>query len=145
MDFIMGLPQTSRDVDSIWVIGDRLAKSAHILPVHTTFSVDKLARIYIREVEELVTRVHLSTTFHPQMDSQSERTIQVLEDILRACVIDFGGQWNQFLPLAEFAYNNIYHSSIQMALFEALYGRRCRSLVDWFESTKPRLCGTDLL
>ncbi|WMV16380.1 hypothetical protein MTR67_009765, partial [Solanum verrucosum] len=72
-------------------------------------------------------------------------TIQVLEDMLRACVMDFGGQWDQFLPLAEFAYNNSYHSSIQMAPFEALYGRRCRSPVGWFESTEPRPRGTDLL
>ncbi|XP_049406129.1 uncharacterized protein LOC125869726 [Solanum stenotomum] len=95
--------------------------------------------------EELGTRVHLSTAFHPQTDGQSERTIQVLEDMLRACVMDFGGQWDQFLPLAEFAYNNSYHSSIQMAPFEALYGRRCRSPVGWFESTEPRPRGTDLL
>ncbi|XP_069147163.1 uncharacterized protein [Solanum lycopersicum] len=68
-----------------------------------------------------------STAFHPQTDGQPERTIQVLEDMLRACVIDFGGHWDQFLPLAEFAYNNSYHSSIEMEPFEALYGRRYRS------------------
>jgi len=172
MDFVVGLPWTSRGVESIWVIVDRLTKSAHFLPVHTTFSAERLARIYIREVvrlhgvpvsiisdrgsqftssfwrafqEELGTRVHLSTAFHPQTDGQSERTIQVLEDMLRACVMDFGGQWDQFLPLAEFAYNNSYHSSIQMAPFEALYGRRCRSPVGWFESTEPRPRGTDLM
>ncbi|XP_069152102.1 uncharacterized protein [Solanum lycopersicum] len=72
--------------------------------------------------KELDTRVDLSTAFHPQTNGQSERTIQVLEDMLRACVIDFGGQWDQFFPLAEFAYNNSYHSSIEMAPFEALYG-----------------------
>ncbi|WMV58220.1 hypothetical protein MTR67_051605 [Solanum verrucosum] len=78
-------------------------------------------------------------------DGQSERTIQVLEDMLRDCVMDFGGQWDQYLPLAEFAYNNSYHSRIQMAPFEALYGRRCRSPVGWFKSTEPRPCGTDLM
>ncbi|KAH0641849.1 hypothetical protein KY290_033468 [Solanum tuberosum] len=172
MDFVVGLPRTSRGVNNIWVIVDRLTKSAHFLPVHTTFSAERLARIYIREVvrlhgvpvsiisdwgsqftssfwrgfqEELGTRVHLSTTFHPQTDGQSERTIQVLEDMLRACVMDFRGQWDQFLPLAEFAYNNNYHSSIQMAPFETLYGRRCRSPVGWFESTEPRPRGTYLL
>ena len=77
--------------------------------------------------KELGTQMDLSTAFHPQTDGQSERTIQVLEDMLRACVIDFGGQWDQFLPLTEFSYNNSYHSSIEMAPFEALYGRRCRS------------------
>ena len=72
---------------------------------------------------ELGTRLDLSIVFHPQTDGQSERTIQVLEDMLRACVIEFGGQWNSFLPLKEFSYNNSYHSSIDMAPFEALYGR----------------------
>ena len=91
------------------------------------------------------TRVDLSTAFHPQTDGQSERTIQVLEDMLRACVIDFGGQWDQFLPLAEFAYNNSYHSSIEMAPFEALYGRRCRSTIGWFDAFEVRPWGTDLL
>ena len=172
MDFVAGLPRTSRGFDSIWVIVDRLTKSAHFLPVQSSFSAERLARIYIREVvrlhgvpvsiisdrgsqftssfwrtfqDELGTRVDLSTAFHPQIDGQSERTIQVLEDMLRACVLEFGGQWDQFLPLAEFAYNNSYHSSIQMAPFEALYGRRCRTPVGWFESTEPRPRGTDLI
>ena len=87
----------------------------------------------------------MSTAFHPQTDGQSERTIQVLEDMLRACVIDFGARWDQHLPLAEFAYNNNYHSIIQMAPFEALYGRRCRSLIGWFDSAEMDSLDTDLL
>ena len=87
----------------------------------------------------------LSTAFHPQTDGQSARTIQVLEDMLRACVIEFGGHWDNFLPLAEFSYNNTYHSSIDMALFEALYGRRCRSPIGWFDAFEVRPWGTDLL
>ena len=79
------------------------------------------------------------------MDGQSERTIQIFEDMLRSCVIDFGGSWDQFLPLAEFAYNNRYQSSIQMAPYEALCGRRCRSLVGWFEPGEARLLGIDLV
>ena len=94
---------------------------------------------------ELGTRLDLSTAFHPQTDGQSERTIQVLEDMLRACVIEFGGHWDNFLPLAEFSYNNSYHSSIDMALFEALYGRRCRSPIGWFDVFEVRPWGTDLL
>lgn len=90
-------------------------------------------------------RVELSTTFHPQTDGQSERTIQILEDMLRACVIDFGGSWDQFLPLAEFAYNNSYQSSIQMAPYEAFYGRRCWSPIGWFEPGESRLLGTELV
>ena len=70
---------------------------------------------------ELGCRLDLSTAFHPQTDGQSERTIQVLEDMLRACVIEFGGQWDNFLPLAEFSYNNSYHSSIDIAPFEAIW------------------------
>ena len=73
------------------------------------------------------TRLNSSTTFHPQTDGQSERTIQTLEDMLRMCVMDFGGQWDSHLPLIEFAYNNSYHASIEMASYEALYGRKCRS------------------
>ena len=87
---------------------------------------------------ELGTRLDLSTAFHPQIDGQSERTIQVSEDMLRACVIEFGGHWVNFLPLAEFSYNNNYHSSIDMAPFEALYGRRCRSPIGWFDAFEVR-------
>ena len=78
----------------------------------------------------LGTQLDMSTTFHPHTDCQPKQTIQVLEDMLRACVINFGARWDQHLPLAEVAYNNNYHSSIQMALFEELYGRRCRSPID---------------
>nr|GEV93351.1 putative reverse transcriptase domain-containing protein [Tanacetum cinerariifolium] len=75
----------------------------------------------------------MSITYHPKTDGQSERTIQTLEDMLRACVIDFGKGWEKNLPLVEFSYNNSYHASIKAALFEALYGRKCRSPVCWAE------------
>ena len=172
MDFVVGLPKTMGKYDSIWVIVDRLTKSAHFIPVKVTYNAEKLAKIYISEIvrlhgvplsiisdrgtqftskfwktlhAELGTRLDLSTTFHPQTDGQSERTIQVLEDMLRACVREFGGQWDSFLPLAEFSYNNSYHSSIDMAPFEALYGRRCRSPIGWFDAFEVRPWGTDLL
>ncbi|GJZ79591.1 putative reverse transcriptase domain-containing protein [Tanacetum coccineum] len=80
--------------------------------------------------EELGTKLHMSTTFHPQMDGQSEWTIKNLEDMLRACVIDFGGNWDDHLPLVKFAYNNSYHASIKMPPYEMLYGRRCRTPID---------------
>ena len=83
----------------------------------------------------------LSTAFHPQTDGQAERTIQTLEDMLRECVIDFRGNWDDHLPLIEFSYNNSYHSSIGMAPFEALYGRRCRSPVGWFEARESSILG----
>ena len=79
------------------------------------------------------TKISMSTTFHPQTDGQSERTIQTLEDMLRACVLSFTGNWDDELPKMEFAYNNSYHASIDMAPFEALYGRRCRTPVCWNE------------
>ncbi|WMV47023.1 hypothetical protein MTR67_040408 [Solanum verrucosum] len=95
--------------------------------------------------EELGTQLSFSTTFHPQTDGQSERTIQVLDDMLRACVIDFGGDWDKFLPLCEFSYNNSYHSNIDMAPFEALYGRGCGSLIGWFEAGDVKPLGVDLV
>ena len=87
----------------------------------------------------------MSTTFHPQTDGQSKWTIQVLEDMLRVCVINFGDRSNRHLSLAEFAYHDSYHSSIQMAPFEALYGRRCRSPIGWFDSMEMDSFDTDLL
>nr|GEW39207.1 putative reverse transcriptase domain-containing protein [Tanacetum cinerariifolium] len=81
----------------------------------------------------LGTRLDLSTACHPETDGQSEHTIQTLEDMLRACAKDFGGNWDTRLPLVEFSYNNSYHSSIKCALFEALYGRRYRTPIAWTE------------
>ena len=89
--------------------------------------------------------MNLSTAFHSQIDGHEKRTIQTLEDILRDCVIDFKGNWNDHLPLIEFAYNNSYHSSIQMALYEALYGRRFRSPIGWFEVGEAGLIGPDIV
>ena len=90
-----------------------------------------------------VTQVNLSTTFHPQTDGQVERTIRTVEDVSRTCVIDFKGFQNDHLPLIEFAYKNSYHSNIQMAPYEALYGRRYRSPVGWFEVGETNLIGPD--
>nr|GFB58732.1 putative reverse transcriptase domain-containing protein [Tanacetum cinerariifolium] len=87
----------------------------------------------------------MSTAYHPQKDGQSEHTIQTLEDMLRACVIDFGGSWDVHLPLAEFSYNNSYDSSIRCASFEALYGRKCRSLILWAEIGENSLIGPELI
>ncbi|GKF91620.1 reverse transcriptase domain-containing protein, partial [Tanacetum coccineum] len=158
MDFVMKLPKSSQGYDTIWVIVDRLTKSAIFMPMRETDLMDKLARMYLKEVvtkhgihvsiiydrdprfasnfwkslqNALGTSLDMSTTYHPQTDRQSERTIQTLEDMLRACVIDFGNGWVKHLPLVEFSYNNSYHASIKAAPFEALYGRKCRSPVCW--------------
>ena len=91
------------------------------------------------------TRLTMSTTFHPQTDGQSERTIQVLEDMLRACVLDHKGSWEEHFPLVEFTYNNSYQASIQMAPYEAFYGRPCRSLICWTEVGESSITGPDLI
>ncbi|GJV60111.1 reverse transcriptase domain-containing protein [Tanacetum coccineum] len=172
MDFITKLPRSSSGHDAIWVIVDRLTKLAHFLAIREDYSMEKLARLYIDEIvarhgvptliisdrdgrftsrfwqtmqKALGTRLDMSTAYHPQTDGQSERTIQTLEDMLRACVIDFGGSWNIHLPLAEFSYNNSYHSSIRCAPFEALYGRKCRSPVLWAEIGDSGLIGPELV
>ncbi|GKF56132.1 putative reverse transcriptase domain-containing protein [Tanacetum coccineum] len=87
----------------------------------------------------------MSTAYHPQTDGQSERTIQTLEDMLRACVMDFGGSWDTYLPLIEFSYNNSYHTSIKCAPFEALYGRKCRPPVIWTEVGESQLIGPEIV
>ncbi|KAI3754801.1 hypothetical protein L1987_54592 [Smallanthus sonchifolius] len=172
MDFITKLPRTTSGHDSIWVIIDRLTKSVHFLPIREEYRVEKLARIYIDEIvsrhgiplniisdrdsrftsrfwqslqSALGTRLDLRTAYHPQTDGQTERTIQTLEDMLRACVIDFGGNWNSHLPLIEFSYNNSYHTSINMAPFEALYGRKCLSPICGNEIGEAQIPGPELI
>ncbi|XP_042019055.1 uncharacterized protein LOC121766889, partial [Salvia splendens] len=144
MDFVVGLPKSQRGNTVIWVIIDRLTKSAHFVPVRATYGSDQLAKVYVREIirlhgvpatitsdrdakftsrfwtslqSELGTKLNFSTAFHPQTDGQSERTIQALEDMLRAVVLDRGVGWEEVLPLVEFAYNNSYQ---QQAMAEEL-------------------------
>ncbi|GJZ30360.1 putative reverse transcriptase domain-containing protein, partial [Tanacetum coccineum] len=90
MGFITKLPKSSQGFDTIWVIVDRLTKSAHFLPIRENDPLDKLARSFQKT---LGTDISMSTAYHPETDGQSERTIQTLEDMLRACVIDFGKGW----------------------------------------------------
>ncbi|GKC07622.1 reverse transcriptase domain-containing protein, partial [Tanacetum coccineum] len=94
---------------------------------------------------DLGTNLNMSTTYHPQTDRQSERTIQTLQDMLRACAIEFGNGWVNQLPLIKFSYNNSYHASIKAAPFEALYGRKCRSLVCWTEVGEAQILGPELI
>ncbi|GJT54291.1 putative reverse transcriptase domain-containing protein [Tanacetum coccineum] len=95
--------------------------------------------------EAMGTQLDMSPAYHPETDGQSERTIQTLEDMLRACVIDFGSSWDRHLPLVEFSYNNRYHASIKAAPFEALYGRKCRSPVCWSEVGDSQLTSPELV
>nr|CAD1840651.1 unnamed protein product [Ananas comosus var. bracteatus] len=172
MDFVTGLPRSQGGHDAIWVIVDRLTKSAHFLPIHITWSGDKLAQVYIDKVvrlygvpvsivsdrdprftshfwrslhEALGTWLDFSAAFHPQSDGQSERTIQILEDMLRACVLDYKGNWHDHLLMAEFAYNNSYQETIAMAPFEALYRRKCRSPIHWSEVGERVALGPDVV
>ncbi|GJY62745.1 reverse transcriptase domain-containing protein [Tanacetum coccineum] len=160
MDFVTKLPRTSSGHDTIWVIVDRLTKSAHFLPMREDYKMDRLARLYLKEIvsrhgipisiisdrdsrftsrfwqsmqEALGTRLDMSMAYHPQTNGQSEHTIQTLEDMFRAYVLNFRGSWGVYLPLVEFSYNNSYHSSVRCAPFEALYGRKCRSPIMWDE------------
>ncbi|GKD68475.1 putative reverse transcriptase domain-containing protein [Tanacetum coccineum] len=145
MDFMTKLPRTSSRHDTIWVIVDRLTKSAHFLPMCEDNKMDRLARLYLSEI---VARHRVPISIISDRDSwftSSERTIQTLEDMLRACVLDFGGSWDVHLPLVEFSYNNSYHSSVRCALFEALYGRKCRSPIMWAEVGEGQLIGPELV
>ncbi|GKB00948.1 putative reverse transcriptase domain-containing protein [Tanacetum coccineum] len=171
MDFVMKLPKSSQGYDTIWVIVERLTKSAIFVPMREIDPLEKLARMYLKEVvmrhgipvsiicdrdprfalnfwrslqKALGTNLDMSTAYHPQTDGQSERTIQTLEDMLCACAIDFGKGWVNHFPLVKFSYNNSYHASIQAAPFEALYGRKCRSPVCWAEVGQVKLTGLEL-
>ncbi|GKC91380.1 putative reverse transcriptase domain-containing protein [Tanacetum coccineum] len=144
MDFVTNLPKSSQGCDTIWMIVDRLTKSAIFVPMRETNPMEKLARMYLKE-KDLGTSLDMSTAYHPQTDGQSERTIQTLKDMLHACVIDFGKGWVNHLPLVEFSYNNSYHASIKAAPFEALYGRKCRSPVCWAEVGEVQLTGPEIV
>jgi hypothetical protein len=158
MDFIVGLPNTSQRHDSVWVIVDRLTKTARFLTMHTTFNAKKYAEIYIDQIvrlhgvpktiisdrgaqfiawfweqlqHALGTKLIRSSAYHPQTDGQTERVNQILEDMFRACVLQYDKNWDKCLSLAEFSYNNSYQTSLKMAPFEALYSRRCRTPLSW--------------
>nr|GEW18507.1 putative reverse transcriptase domain-containing protein [Tanacetum cinerariifolium] len=144
MDFVTKLPKSSQGYDTIWVIVDRVTKSVIFTPIRETDPMDRLARIYLKE-NALGTRLDMSTVYHPETDGQSERTIQTLEDMLRACAFDFGKGWVNYLPLVEFSYNNSYHANIKAAPFEALYGWKCRSPVCWTEVGEAQILGPELI
>nr|GEZ19522.1 putative reverse transcriptase domain-containing protein [Tanacetum cinerariifolium] len=189
--------------DTIWVIVDRLTKSAHFLPMREDDTLEKSTRQYLKEVvsrhgvpsahflpmreddtlekstrqylKEVVsrhgvpvsiifnrdekftshfwkslhkvlgTRLDMRSAYHSHTDGQSERTIQSLKDMLRVCVLDFGKVWDRHLPLVEFSYNNSYHTSIKAALFEVLYGCKCRSPICWAEVGDSQLTGPEII
>nr|GEU46492.1 putative reverse transcriptase domain-containing protein [Tanacetum cinerariifolium] len=128
MNFVTKLPKSSQGYDTIWVIVDQLTKFAIFIPMRETDPMEKLVMMYLKE-KALGTSLDMIIAYHPQTDGQSERTIQTLEDMLRACVIEFGKGWVNHLPLVEFSYNNSYHASIKAAPFKELYGGKCCSPV----------------
>jgi hypothetical protein len=151
MDFITGLPRTPKGYDSIWVILDRLTKEAHFIPVKTTYKGSQLVELYMARIVSLHgvpkkivsdrgsrftsrfwksfhgnmdTKLNFRSAYHPQTNGQTERTNQVLEDMLTACALQHGSSWDKSLPYAEISYNNSYQTSLKMSPFEALYGRK---------------------
>ncbi|GJT72408.1 hypothetical protein Tco_1031694 [Tanacetum coccineum] len=147
MDFITKLPREDYSTEKLAKIYVDEIVARHGVPVSIISDRDGrfMSRCWQTVQKALGTRLDMSTAYHPQTDGQSERTIQTLEDMLRACVIDFGGSWDVHLPLAEFSYNNSYHSSIRCAPFEALYGRKCRSPILWAEIGESSLIGPELV
>jgi IS30 family transposase len=156
MDFTVGLPHTQAGYDSIWVIVDRLTKVAHFIPLKITYSGAKLAELYMSKIvclygvpkkieldrgsqftskfweklrESMDTKLNFCSAQHPQTDGQTERTNQILEDMLRACALKYEKSWDKSLPYTEFSYNNSSQASIEMTSFEALCGRQCRTLL----------------
>jgi hypothetical protein len=158
MDFIVGVPCTRAGYDSIWVVVDRLIKAAHFIPVKTTYNSVVLAELYMSQIvclhgipkkiisdrgtqftshfwqqlhEALGTHLKFSSAYHPQTDGQTEKTNQILEDMLRACALQDKLGWDKRLLYAEFSYNNSYQASLKMPPFEALYGRNCQTPLHW--------------
>ncbi|GJW99201.1 putative reverse transcriptase domain-containing protein [Tanacetum coccineum] len=136
MDFITKLPKTSNGPQTDMTQSGSLSI---VLPNQYISSLLK------RQINALGTQLDMSITYHPETDGQSERTIQTLEDMLRACVIDFGKGWEKHLPLVDFFYNNSYHASIKAAPFETLYGQKCRSPVCWAEVGDVQLTGPEII
>nr|GEV00019.1 putative reverse transcriptase domain, ribonuclease H-like domain, aspartic peptidase domain protein [Tanacetum cinerariifolium] len=146
MDFISKLPKTSNGHDTIWVIIDRLTKSAHFIPIRATDSMETLTRLFWQSLQNaLGTQLDMSMAYHLETDGQSERIIQTLKDMLRACVIDIRKGWERHLPLVEFSYNNSYHASIKASPFEVLYCQKCRSPVCWAEVGDVQLTGPEII
>jgi hypothetical protein len=162
----------ARKYNSIWAIVDRFIKSAHFIPVNTNYNIQKYDEIYVAHVlclhgvsntiisdrgSQFVARfweqlhaslgTHLihSSAYHPHTDGQIERVNQILEYILRACVMEYPGSCDKNLSSAEFSYNNSYQESLKMAPFEAFYGRQCRTLLNWIEPGEKAIFGPNIV
>jgi hypothetical protein len=172
MDFIMGFPRTGKLHDSIMVEVENLMKAAHFIPLKTTHKATEVADIFMKEVARLHgipkiivfdkdpkftlhfwkglfkgfrTNLNFSTTYHPESDGQTERVNKVIEDTLRMYVMDKPSKWEDYLHLVEFMYNNGYQASLKMSPFEALYDRKCNTLVSWDNPANRIVVGPELL
>jgi hypothetical protein len=172
MDFIVGFPLTARKYNLIWVIADRLTKSSHFIPVNTNYNIQKYVEIYIARVlclygvpktiisdqgsqfvarfweqlhTSLMTYLIHSSAYDSDIDGQTERVNQILEDMLRACAMEYLGSWDKNLSWAEFSYNNNYQESLKMAPFEALYGRQCCTPLNCIELGEKAIFGPDIV
>src|SRR4051812_20319252 len=172
MDFVTGFPKSKRGNDAIFVVIDKLTKVAHFLPIKESITAAQLAELYtsrivsLHGIPQLIssdrgsiftskfwesfqkamgTNIRFSTAFLPQTSGQVERVNQILEDMLRACVISFGMKWEDCLPYAEFSYNNSFQVSSGKAPFEILYGRKCRTPLNWSETGERQILGNDLI
>ena len=172
IDFITGLPKKKKSNDSIMVVVDKLSKSAHFIPVQSTYRAAQIANIFMKNIfklhglpkviisdrdvkfnsafwrtlfEGLGTQLNFSTAYHPQTDRQNERVNQAVEDLLRSYVMQQPTRWEEYLHLVEFAYNNGYHASLKMSPFEVLYGRKCRTPSSWGGSEDKFLLGPEML
>eukprot|EP00253_Pinus_taeda_P036010 PITA_36010 len=172
MDFIIGFPKTRKNNNSIMVVVDKLSKSAHFIPVQATYRAIQIAHIFMQNIfrlhglpktiildhhvkftsvfwktlfAELGTQLNFSIAYHPQTDGQTERVNQVVEDMLREYVMQQPTKWEDYLHLVEFAYNNGYHTSLQMSPFEVLYGRKCRIPSSWGGPEDKLMLGPEML
>jgi hypothetical protein len=159
MDFIVGLPRTPAGYDSFWVIVDRLTKVAHFIPVRTNYTRAKIAELYMARIvclhgmpKKIVSDrgSQFTSRFWQKLhecltDGQTERTNQVMEDMLRSYALKHGGSWDKSLPYAEFSYNNSYQASLKMSPFEALYGRKCRTPLYWDQTGERQFFGPEIV
>ena len=167
-----GTARTRDGYDSVWVIVDRLTKVAHFIPVRITYTSAKLPELYMSRIvclhgvpkkivsdqgtqftsrfwkklhENLDTQLNFSSAYHSQTDSQTKRTNHILENMLRACALEYGTSWDKILPYTEFSYNNSYQASLKMSYFEALYGRKCKTPLHWSETGESQVFGPEIL
>jgi hypothetical protein len=172
VDFIIGLPITGKQHDSIMVVVDKLTKVSHFIPLKTTHKETNVVDIYMKEVARLhgfpktivsyrdpkftsklwkglfkgfKTNMKFKTAYHPESDGKTKRVNQVIEDMLRMYVVDKPSKWDNYLHLVEFSYNNGYQASLKMSMFEALYGKKCNTPVSWDNQVDRAMVGPELL